>query len=198
MPQDMKFITFTVMELQQHIAHMAHLSEDEQALLSSCLSRRQLKKGEPVLQEGEYCRSLYLVEKGYLRSYYNKDGVPINLNFAFEGEFTSNLQAFVSKQPSQHTIAAGEKSVVWIFNFNLFPGNPKAYPQIAQFIRRVGMNILLRAEEHSNLFKIYTPAERYHFIELHHPQLLQRLSLSQIASYLGVTRETLSRIRNKS
>jgi len=57
--------------------------------------------------------------------------------------------------------------------------------------------MLLIAEEHINFYKMYTPTERYHYIEKNNPQLLQRVSLSQMASYLGVTRETLSRIRAK-
>jgi CRP-like cAMP-binding protein len=86
---------------------------------------------------------------------------------------------------------------VWDFNINNVKGRYTGHPRIAQFIRRVAVRTLLASEEHSKLFKIYTPAERYHYVEQHNPQLLQRISLSQIASYLGVARETLSRIRAK-
>jgi hypothetical protein len=57
--------------------------------------------------------------------------------------------------------------------------------------------MLLASEAHSDLFKIYTPTERYRYIEKNNPKLLQRISLSQMASYLGIARETLSRIRAK-
>jgi CRP-like cAMP-binding protein len=71
------------------------------------------------------------------------------------------------------------------------------HPQIVLFIRRLSIHILLASEEHSTFFKTHTPTERYLYIEEHNPRLLQRISLSQLASYLGVTRETLSRIRGK-
>jgi CRP-like cAMP-binding protein len=71
------------------------------------------------------------------------------------------------------------------------------HPVISKFFRRLAIHQLLDSEAHSNLFKIYTPTERYRYIEQHKPELLQRIPLSQLASYLGVKRETLSRIRAK-
>ena len=68
---------------------------------------------------------------------------------------------------------------------------------MVKFFRRLALNMLVASEEHSDMFKISTPTERYRYIEKNNPQLLQRISLSQIATYLGVTRETLSRIRGK-
>ena len=185
--------------LQTAIKNIIELPEDDLALLMSCVTKRQLKRGEPVLEEGMVCRSFYFVESGYLRTWYNKDGVSINLNFTFEGHFTSNLKSFKSRQPSDFTIEAGESATVFIFDWDVISGEVVlGRPLVAQFVRRVAVRLLLASEEHSELFKIYTPAERYHYLEKNHPRLLQRVSLSQIASYIGVTRETLSRIRAKS
>jgi CRP-like cAMP-binding protein len=173
------------------------IADEDIPLLSSCALQRQLKKGEAILKEGEACRSFYLVEKGYLRTWYNKDGVTINLNFTLEGDFTTNIKSIRSHQVSEFTIEAGEDTSVWVFNLDTITNDFNSHPQIVLFIRRLGMHMLLASEEHGNLFKMYTPAERYHYIEKNRPELLQRISLSQMASYLGVTRETLSRIRGK-
>jgi CRP-like cAMP-binding protein len=116
------------------------------------------------------------------------------LNFTFEGNYTTNLKSIYSQQPSEFTIEAGECTVVWIFDFS---ERFQLDDMIVLFIRRVIAFMLIAAEEQSNFYKIYTPTERYHYIEKNNPQLLQRISLSQLASYLGVTRETLSRIRAK-
>jgi len=147
------------------------IPEEDIPLLASCAQSRQLKKGQALLKEGDICREFYLVESGYLRTYYNKDGVAINMNFTFEGDFTTNPQSMNGRHPSELIIEAGEHAKVWVFNLD---------------------NII-----HSSFFKTHTPTERYLFIEEHNPRLLQRISLSQVASYLGVTRETLSRIRAK-
>ena len=160
--------------LQSYIAPIIVLSEDELALLMTCATKLQLKKSEQLLKQGEVCNAFYLVESGYLRTYYDKVGVGINMNFTFEGDFTANLRSYRSRQPSD------------------------TYPQVTRFIRRLAITQLLTAQEHSDLIKLNTPAERYRHIEKNSPQLLQRVSLSQLASYLGVTRETLSRVRAKN
>jgi len=198
---DICTVTYMCMDdkiLRASIERISKLTEEDVALLVSCAAPRQLKKGEALLKVGDLCRSFYLVEQGYLRTWYNKNGVVINLNFTFEGHFASNLKSFKSKQPSELTIEAGEPATVWVFDLNAISATHKAHPTITLFVRRLAVRVLLASEEHSSLFKMYTPAERYHYIEKNDPQLLQRISLSQLASYLGVTRETLSRIRAKS
>lgn len=179
------------------VRNISDLPDEDLAVLAGCIRRRELKKGEIILQQGQVCRSMYFVKSGYLRTWYNKDGVPINTNFTFEGGFTSILKSFKSRTPSEYTIEAGENAVVSVLEWDKIREGAIDRPYIASFMRRIALRLLLAAEEHGELFKIYTPAERYHFIEKNNPRLLQRVSLSQLASYLGVTRETLSRIRSK-
>ena len=173
------------------------IADEDVPLLLSCVQTRELKKGELLLKEGDVCRSFYLVEKGYLRSWCNKDDVAINLNFTMEGEFATNIKSMNGRLPSEFNIEAGEETSLWIFSLDRIVKDFDSHPQIVLFIRRLGTHLLLISEEHSKLFKMYTPTERYQYIEEHNPKLLQRVSLSQIASYLGVTRETLSRIRGR-
>jgi CRP-like cAMP-binding protein len=185
--------------LRYYIKQVAEKTADEDIeLLVSCAVSRQLKKGERVLKEGEVCQAFYFVDKGYLRTYYNKDGVLINLNFSFEGEFTSNLKSYKTRQGSEFTIEAGEDTSVWVFDMKVIADRFNSSAQIILFVRRLAVSLLLASSEHSNLFKMYTPAERYRYIEKNNPRLIQRVPLSQIASYLGVARETLSRIRSKA
>ena len=173
-------------------------TEEDIDLLLNCAVNRALKKGEILLHEGERCRSFYLVDQGYLRTYYYKDGIAINLNFTFEGSYATNIKSIKSKQPSDLIIEAGENTVVWIFDLDIIAKKFDSHPQIILFIRRVSTLLFVASEEHSNFFKMYTPTERYRYIEKNNPVLLQRIPLSQIASYLGVARETLSRIRKKN
>jgi CRP-like cAMP-binding protein len=182
---------------QRYIAPIFELADEDLSLLIDVAVSRQLKKGELLLAEGELCRSFYLVEKGYLRTWYNKEGVAINLNFTFEGNFTSNPKSARNRQASEINMEAGEDSLVWVFEMHGLYEKFSSNPHIMRFMRRLFISLLLASEAHSDLFKIYTPTERYRFIEKNHPQLLQRIPLSQVASYLGVKRETLSRIRSK-
>ncbi|HWZ14206.1 MAG TPA: Crp/Fnr family transcriptional regulator [Mucilaginibacter sp.] len=175
-----------------------NISDGDIPLLVSCAANRELKRGELILKEGEVCRSFYLVETGYLRTYYNKDGIAINLNFTFEGDFVSSLKSLRGHKPSEVVIEAGEDTSVWIFNLDVIMDQFNADPAIVLFIRRLMAHLLVASEEQGHFFKLYTPTERYRYIEKNNPRLLQRVSLSQMASYLGVTRETLSRIRAKN
>ena len=184
--------------LRNHITKILDLPEEDLSLLVSCVTYRELKKGEILLNEGDVSRSFYLVNNGYLRTYYNKDTAAINLHFAFEGEFTANLQGIKTKKGSENIIVAGENASVWIFDLGVINKYFDTRHQINIFMRRVAFRMLLVMEEHGNLFKIYTPTERYRYIEKNNPRLLQRISLSHVASYLGIARETLSRIRAKA
>jgi CRP-like cAMP-binding protein len=175
----------------------ARIPDEDLPLLERCAQTRHLKKGEILLNVGEICREFYLVNEGYLRTWYNKDGFAINLNFTFEGNFITNPQSIHGREPSELVIEAGENTSLWVFNMDEILNKFDRDPQIVLFIRRLALHILLAVEEHSNFFKTHTPTERYRYIEKNNPMLLQRIPLSQIASYLGVTRETISRIRAK-
>jgi len=173
------------------------LSEEDIYLLSSCSFAKNLKKGSPILKQGELCRSLYFVENGFLRTYYDRDGTVINMNFTFEGRFTTDIKSFRNRKPTEANIEAGEDTLVWVFDLSRLSGKYPQGSKVPTFIRRLAIGLLLSSEEHNELIRLQTPTERYRYIETNQPALLQRVSLSHIASYLGVARETLSRIRGK-
>jgi CRP-like cAMP-binding protein len=177
---------------------MTDNADEDYALFFAVMSSRLVKKGETILREGTVCRAIYFVEQGYLRTYYNKeDGNVVNLNFTFEGEFTSNLKSAINREPSKMNIQAGEETLLWTFDLDKLSPEIKSHPTVSRFTRRVTMQMLLASEARGNLLKIYTPSERYHYLERNKPHFLQRVSLSHLASFLGVSRETLSRIRAK-
>ena len=184
-------------EIKPLIDKVVELSDADLSLLLTCVTTRQVKKGDVLLKEGEIASGFFLVRSGYLRTWYNKDGVAINLHFTFEGEYTSNIKSFRDRIPSESIIEAGEDGEVWVFNLRSTFSDLKQMPTIGRFVRRVALDYLLAVEAHNEQFKISTAAERYRYIEEHQPHLLQRIPLTQLASYLGVTRETLSRIRGR-
>ena len=102
-----------------------------------------------------------------------------------------------SSIPSDTTIQAGEATTVYEFDKEKLLKLYNASPEIESFGRKLLEQLLISQEEHINLFKLFTPTERYHFLQTNKPQIIQRISLSQLSSYLGVARETLSRIRKK-
>jgi len=181
--------------LHKTITELTEISVSGLDQLFAIASKKELKKGEMVLQQGQVCPSIIFVEKGYLRSFIDKDGTDINTDFTFENGFSTNLKSLRSNTPSDTNIQAGEPSTIYAFDKDTLLDLYKVSPEIESFGRKLLEQLLIAQEEHSNLFKLYAPNERYHYLELHKPQILQRISLTQLASYLGMARETLSRIR---
>jgi CRP-like cAMP-binding protein len=163
--------------------------------LFAIASRRQLLKGDILLKRGQICKTIFFVEKGYLRTFIDKDGTEINTDFTFENDFTTNLKSLRSSAPSDTTLQAGEPTVIYEFDKDKLLELYNVSQEIESFGRKLLEQLLIAREEHTNLFKMYSPKERYQYLQTAKSQLLQRISLSQLASYLGMARETLSRIR---
>lgn len=183
--------------LRQLILPIIDLSEDDLTLLTDCAIAKHLLKGEKLLRQGDICRSLYLVQNGYLRTYYNNDEAEVNMNFTFEENFTTNIKSFRNRAPSDLIIEAGEDSEILVFDLSKLSGNYPEGSKVPTFVRRLAIGLLLASEAHSDLLKLHSAIERYRFIEAQQPALLQRVSLTHIASYLNVARETLSRVRSR-
>lgn len=158
----------------------------------------ELPKGFTLLKEGEICKYIYFIEQGQLRTFFNKNGKEININFSFENHFVTNLKSFFYAEPSIYYIQTGEPTFLRKVSKEQLLSLYHESAKIEAFSRHLMQRQLIRQEEHTNLFKIYTPSERYHYVAKHHPILLQRVSLSQLSSYLGISRETISRIRKNN
>ena len=183
--------------LYKRITDLTKISDSNLDHLFSIASVHHLAKGELLLAEGAICKVIVFVEKGYLRTFINKDGTEINTDFTFEGDFTTNLKSLRSGEPSETTIQAGEATTIYLFDKDQLLALYTTSPEIESFGRKLLEQLLIAQEEHSMVFKIYSPTERYRYLQRSRPELLQRISLSQLASYLGIARETLSRIRKK-
>jgi len=183
--------------LHKKITGLTDISIASLEKLFEAAEQQQLHKGEIILKQGQICKTIAFVEKGYLRTYVEKDGIDINIDFTFENNFTTNLKSLRLNTPSDTNIQAGESTTIYVFDKDILLDLYKVSPEIESFGRKLLEQLLIAQEEHSNLFKVYSPTERYHYLLENKPQYLQRVSLSQLASYLGVTRETLTRIRRK-
>ena len=184
-------------KLLEYLSLQIPHSAESVSLLASYFENKSFQKGDTVLKGGEICTAFYFVESGHLRTYYNKESVEINMHFHLEGSITSDHINGKAGIPSEFTIEAGEKSEIWILNREILTALCYANPEIMFFGRRLLSRILLDLSAHGNLLKMYSPTERYQYIEKNSPQLLQRISLSNLASYLGMNRRTLTRIRGK-
>ncbi|PBQ33621.1 hypothetical protein CNR22_18175 [Sphingobacteriaceae bacterium] len=183
--------------LYKTITELTEISVSSLDKLFEIADKRQFQKGEFILKTGQICKTIMFVEKGYLRTFIEKDGTEINTDFTFEGNFTTNLKSLRSASSADNSIQAGEITTIYEFDKDKLLQLYNVSAEMESFGRKLLEQLLIAQEEHSNLFKIYSPTERYHYLQANKPEILQRISLSQLSSYLGIARETLSRIRKK-
>lgn len=181
--------------LKQYIYSLTDFSDESWQILSGCMTELNVKKGEHLLKEGEVCRSVFFISSGFCKSVHNIDGKEINTAFYFENEFATNIASLVSETPSDCAITACEKvSLIKLDKKKLLEAYAKSH-EIEAFGRKLLEMIVAKQEAHVNSFKLLSPRQRFHDLIASYPDFLQRVSLTQMASYLGISRETLSRIR---
>lgn len=173
------------------------LSKESEQKLLNIMKPVNLRKNEPLLSQDEMCKNIYYLESGFLISLSNLDGKVICLDFTLAGNFTTNLNSLQNKVVSNYSIIACEDSVVWIFSKqNLLHLYADSH-EFVDFSRQVMEQLLIDQQHHINLFKLNKPIERYRHILQFKPELLQKTTLTLLSSYLGISRETLSRIRKR-
>ncbi|WP_295230532.1 Crp/Fnr family transcriptional regulator [uncultured Chryseobacterium sp.] len=173
------------------------LSEDGERKLLDCVRIRHIEKNGSLLNPDQICRNIYFIEQGFARSLCFNKSREINLNFHLKGDFATNLTSLRNGTSSEYEIQVTEKSIVLSFEKQSLQQLYEGSLEIACFGRMLLEQLLTEQEEQTNLFKLKTPAERYAFLLKSRPLLFQKATLNQIASYIGVSRETLSRIRGR-
>lgn len=173
------------------------LSDDSVAALQQSLTMITVPKNDHLLTEGKICRHLYFLEKGAIRGYYNADGKEITHWFGFENDFVTSFHSFITGTPAVENIQLLEGSVLWSISKDTLTGLLNQYPDIERLVRIIYEKYYIRLEERYVNAQFRSAKERYENLMAQTPHILERVSLGFIASYLGISQETLSRIRSK-
>ncbi|CAM1358864.1 cAMP-binding protein [Tenacibaculum soleae] len=157
---------------------------------------KTFKRGEIIVREGQYAEKAYLIIEGCARAYYLKDGKDISDWFAFENQFMASIVSLFSDNPSPHYIEFIEDATVIEFSKNTMTLLSKKHHDFECFISKVVTETMLGLCERLYTIQFNKANERYNHLITIHPTITNRIPLTHIASYLGITLETLSRIRN--
>ena len=164
----------------------------------STLKIRKVKKGEQLLKQGDICQHTFFVEKGLLRYFsIDKKGKENVLQFAPENWFITDRESVYFNQPSKYYIDALEDSEVLVLEKNFVEKISEQSNSFAEFNNKLLHNHIRSLQKRIELLLSATAEERYlDFIKVY-PNLLLRVPQTLIASYLGITPESLSRVRKE-
>lgn len=174
------------------------LTEEEETLVKQYLTPKKLRKKQYLLQEGDICKSIAFVEKGVLRAYsVDEKGNEHIIQFGLEGWLISDLYSFLSNEPATYNIDAIEDAELVLINKSAHEELLRKLPKYETFTRLNITGAYLAMQKRLTSIISSTLEERYTgFINLY-PNIVQRVPQHMIASYMGLTPETLSRVRQK-
>ncbi|MEM6380292.1 MAG: Crp/Fnr family transcriptional regulator [Bacteroidota bacterium] len=170
------------------------LSEEEKNALVSLDIFRAFKKGTVLLEEGQISSDGYFVLKGCLRTFYVVDGNEKTTAFYTEMEGLTP-HCVLNKQPSEYFIACVEDSILTVANPDMEVVLYEKFPRFENLCRILSEELLAKAQLSLDQFKTFSPEERYLYLVEKRPDLLQRVPQYQLASFIGITPQSLSRLR---
>lgn len=173
------------------------LNNEEKQGIIEAFPVKAFKKETILLKEGQISKDAFVVIKGCIREYYIRNGEEITSAFYTEFQSAVNFDSMANKKPSKYYFSCTEDTTVAIMNSEKETDLYKRFPRFGEVCRVEMEKILGANQEAFSIFKNASPKERYLNILKNRPDLIQRVPQYQLASYIGVKPETLSRIRKK-
>jgi CRP-like cAMP-binding protein len=184
-------------ELFTYLNNIQKLTEKSKEVLISICTELTIDKNVDLHPVGHTCRNIYFVKKGLLRIYYYKEAIEITENFEFENSIVARADSLFNANPSRKAIQAIEKSELVAINSSQLFKLYDTYPDIERLFRKIFENAYVETVNRIESIQFHSAEERYQNLLNQSKQIIQRVPLKFIASYLGITQVSLSRIRAK-
>jgi len=176
------------------ISKYVTLTADEKNAIISLNIFRTIKKGTTLLKEGQKSNEGYFVLKGCIRTYYVIDGEEKTTAFYTEMEGLTP-HCVINKAPSEYYISCLEDSIITVGNPEMEVEIFNKFPKFESLCRVLSEELLAKQQINFDQFKFSSPEQRYLNLEQKRPDLIQRVPQHQLASYLGIKPQSLSRLR---
>lgn len=184
-----------MVSLITHLSGFIAISKSLEAEINSIAKNVLFSKGQKIINSNERCDTIFFVKKGLLRGYHLDDGKEVTNWFAQKSEFATCFYSFITNTFSFEIIETLEDCDLIEISYSSLQNLYVKFPETERIGRIITENYYIKLEERILNLQFKTAKERYQKLVFSKPLLLQRVSLGQIASYLGITQETLSRIR---
>ena len=164
--------------------------------LSKCIKIARYGKSEIMISMGAIADDLYFLREGSARAYYLKDGKEITDWFAFEHDFICAINSFYTQVPSPHYVSSIEPIVAGVIHAPDMLMLCQRHHDFEHLCRNITTDIMLRMQQRIVELQFETAQQKYQNLLIKYPDIANRVAVGYIASYLGITLETLSRIRS--
>lgn len=182
--------------LFDYLARYMALTEDEKNAIIELDIFKKYKRGTVLLREGQISDTGYFVLKGCIRCYYIMDGEEKTTAFYTESESLSP-HCSINNKPSEYFVSCVEDCFLTVGNASMETEIFEKFPRFESLCRILSAELLVKNQAEFDEFKISSPEIRYLNLLKSRPDLVQRVPQYQLASYLGITAQSLSRLRSR-
>ena len=184
-------------KLLRYFSKIMPLTNEESNAIAEGMTVQQYKKGTILLREGQMSAGTYFVLDGCVRQYYLIDGEEKTKNFFTEEQFVISIKSTSQNVPSTHYLECSEDCTLLVGNRNKEDGLYKRFPRLEEVSRKIMLKTFEKQQHEMAAYLTDTPQQRYLKLLESRPELIQRIPQYQLASYIGVKAESLSRIKKR-
>jgi CRP-like cAMP-binding protein len=181
-------------ELRKFISEYVQLPDEVMDDILSKFRKKTIKKNEYVLQEGEICKDLIFVQNGCLRLYYIQEDVEVSVWFALKHSSAIEIYSFISETPTNYFLQAIEATEILYLPKESLNKLYEVQPKMQEMMRKFWEDVILHLLERFTALQRDSAEQRYLDL-LDKPELLQSIPQKYLASFIGVTPTSLSRIK---
>jgi len=171
------------------------LSKEAEKAIAEISSVVNIKKNKDLQPIGHTCKTIYFIKKGVARIYYFKDGIDVTERFFFESSIIARVESLFTCKPSRKAIQIWEEAEIIAINANQLFKLYDTFPEIERLFRKIFETAYVETVNRIEGIQFHSAEERYNALISEAPNVLMRVPLKYVASYLGITQVSLSRIR---
>ncbi len=184
--------------LLKYVNKYITLTKEEEACLLSKITSRKYLKGQYVVQQGDVCQHTCFVISGCTKTYYMDDeGQEHIVMFSIEDWWTSDIGSFITQTPADYNVQCIENTELIQFSYHKREELFQEIPKLERFFRQIIEKALVASQKRIVRSFSLTAKEQYLYFRSQYPKIEQRIPQYMIASYLGITKEFLSKIKSQ-
>lgn len=187
-----------ISNFKKFIQESISINDEDFNVLLDLIKIKKIKKREFILHQNSVCNEVSYISKGLLRNYYLKDGNEINTCFCMENSIALSLDSLLNRSSSKESIQAIEDSIIISLSYNNLMKLYAIDTKWESLSRLLTEKECLRLSKKAEANSFETAKSKYYNLLKNEPEIIQRVPVQFIASYIGISRETISRIRSNS